>query len=279
MRISDITINKASIDESRPWRYGACAASLRYFMQSLRSILFACALVTGSQAIFAAEDPPRPLRFVSDGNYPPFSFTHGNVPLGLGVDLARALAERLGRPLEIALLPWAQAQERVIQDEGDFLGPMTISPQRRVQFDFTTPFYRFEYVFLVHEDTRGKYKLKDFAGMRIGVTPGGYPRQRLKDEPSLSLIEVSNTEQAIDLLRARKIDAFAVDKWVAAYELGVFGVHDVVVAGDPFEVRESALAVKKGNAKLLSELESAMDAVMNSLRRPRVNVSRIVSSM
>jgi PAS domain S-box-containing protein len=41
-------------------------------------------------------------------------------------------------------------------------------------------------------------------------------------------------------------------------------VHDVVVAGPPFEVRESALAVQKGNAALLQDLDMAMAALRQS---------------
>lgn len=220
-------------------------------------------LISGS-VVFAADGLPRPLRFVSDEAYPPISHIHVDHPEGLGVDLARAVAEQLGRSLEIDLLPWTDAQARVSQGQADFLGPMTITPQRRETYDFTAPFYQFEYVFLVRRDARGLRAIADLSGQRVGVTVGGYPRQRLQREAGLNLVMVKDTEDAVNRLRDKVIDAYAVDKWVATYELGVLGVHDVVVAGPPFEVRESALAVQKGNAALLQDLDMAMAALRQS---------------
>jgi PAS domain S-box-containing protein len=220
-------------------------------------------LLSGSGA-FAAEGSLRPLRFVSDEAYPPISHVHFSHPEGLGVDLARAVADHLGRELDIVLLPWTEAQTRVSQGHADFLGPMTITPERREKYDFTAPFYQFEYVFLVRRDARGLHGLTDLSGKRVGITTGGYPRQRLQRETGLNLVEVRDTEDAVQQLRDKKIDAYAVDKWVAAYELRVLGVLDVVVAGPPFDVRESALAVQKGNAALLHDLDKAMAVLLQS---------------
>jgi PAS domain S-box-containing protein len=234
----------------------------RCFRSTLKYPLALLCLVMATSAQAASTAPP--LRFVSDEAYPPLSYFYGTQPKGLGVDLARAVAEQLGQPLEVALLPWAEAQARVQQGRADFFGPLAITPQRRELYDFTVPFYRFEYVFLVREDAQDLHELKDFAGKRVGVTAGGYPRSRLKGETQLTLVPVDDTEQAINLLREGKIDAYAVDKWVALYELGLLGVHDVVVAGPPFDIRESALAVQKGNAELLKKLDAAQAALIQS---------------
>jgi two-component system sensor histidine kinase/response regulator len=226
--------------------------------------IYICLCLLIGRLAFAAEDAPRPLRFVSDEAYPPISFYYGNHPKGLGVDLARVVADQLGRPLEIDLLPWTEAQTRVSQGGADFLGPMAITPQRRGKYDFTTPFYKFEYVFLVRRDSRGLRAIADLSGKRVGVSAGGYPQQRLKSEAGLNLVVVEDTEEAIRQLRDRSIDAYAVDKWVATYELGLLGVHDVVVGGPPFEVRESALAVEKGNAVLLNDLNKTIASLLQS---------------
>jgi PAS domain S-box-containing protein len=229
----------------------------------MRSLQFLILLLAGLASVKAATSSP-PLRFVSDEAYPPISYFYGTHPKGLGIDLARTVAEQLGRPLDIALLPWADAQAQVRQGQADFLGPMTITPQRREHFDFTAPFYKFEYIFLVQKDARGLTAINDLAGKRVGVAAGGYPQSRLTKETQLTLVVVDDTEQAIHLLREGKIDAYAVDKWVAVYELGLLGVHDVVVAGPPFETRESALAVRKGNVELVQKLDAAMATLIQS---------------
>lgn len=229
----------------------------------IRYIFLCSLLILGWSRAFSAEDPA-PIRFVSDETYPPYSFLHRAHPQGFGIDLARALAEQLGRPLQIDLQPWSQAQEQVLRGGADFVGPMTISAQRQEKFDFTSPFHRFEYVFLVRRDSRGLYELKDFVGKRVGVTEGGYPKQRLKEERALTLVDINDTAHAIELLQRGEISAYAVDKWVAVYELAILGVHDVVVAGKPFEIRESALAVKKGDTKLLLALDGAMASLIQS---------------
>ena len=242
-------------------------ANHRRFGSDFATLFFAVLKSLGALVILAVSVSvmaESPLLFASDEAYPPLTYFHGNKPRGLGVELAHALGEQLGRPVDIQLLPWAAAQVKLQQGEVDFVGPMAITLQRQKLYDFTAAFYRFEYVFLIREDGKSIKTIRDLDGKRVGVTAGGYPRDRLRSETALNLVLVEDTDEAINLLRENKIDAYAVDKLVATHELGQLGVRDVVIAGPPFDIRESALAVRKGNTELLKELDHALAALIQT---------------
>lgn len=245
---------------SRRWLDDAALAPM---VSIVRNCLLAICICLSSVGVaFSAQEAQRPLRLVSDEAYAPVSFFFGNTPRGFGVDLARAVSNRMGRSIDIALLPWVDAQIQVEHGHADFLGPLAITPQRREQYDFTEPFFQIEFVFLVREDSRSVDSISDLTGKRVGVTAAGYPRQRLGTESALSLVVVKDTEHALQLLQDGNIDAYAVDMWMGIYEMYLLGVRGVVVAGPPFETHAAALAVRKGDHVLLKELNEALASII-----------------
>lgn len=74
-------------------------------------------------------------------------------PAGISVDLARALAERLGVPLE--LLPFEAAAQSVtaVRSEQADIGFFAIDPARGEGLRFTAPYVLIEGAYLVREDS------------------------------------------------------------------------------------------------------------------------------
>lgn len=74
-------------------------------------------------------------------------------PVGVSVDLAHALAERLGLPLD--LVPWdtAAASVQAVGDGQADFGFFAIDPKRGEQIAFTPPYVLIEGSYLVREDS------------------------------------------------------------------------------------------------------------------------------
>src|SRR5262245_5918154 len=91
----------------------------------------------------------KPLVFLADKDYPPMTYLEDGVAKGMELDLCKALGARMKQDVRIELMDWNLAQEKVLKGEGDALTGMSISGERRKQFDFTVPMFKREFGLVV----------------------------------------------------------------------------------------------------------------------------------
>ena len=78
-----------------------------------------------------------PALFLGNEALPPIIFMQDGRPAGVIVDLARALAQRMHRRVEIRLMNWTQAQQLVQEGRADALLQINPSPERQEVLDFS----------------------------------------------------------------------------------------------------------------------------------------------
>ncbi len=237
--------------------------------------LFALSLAIAT-GLAAAEGP---LTLVADKDYPPLIYLDRDVPKGMFVDLTRALSKKMGREIRIELMAWDQAQKETVDGHADIVGPMAHSKQRDELFDFSQSCLTCEYSLFVRDNEMSIRSVDDLAGVQVGVTTGGYPRQLLAEKSGVELVLVENYGEGIELLRQGKIRVLAADRWVGAYYIQERGVQGISILDKPMAVRELAYAVKKGNTALLNKLnrglselraEGATDAIAGNWEPKKV---------
>ncbi len=233
----------------------------------------------------------KPLLFVGDKDYPPLVYLDEGVAKGVQVDLAKALAKQMGRTIQIELMDWPLAQEKVLRGEVDGLLLKGMSKEGMRLFDFS-PTFTHEFVLFVRSghffeqlytsfappEIRG---LSDLTGKTIGVLRdgiliemlqtdngvniipgvlrGGILIEMLQREYGISLIPIESYKDGFDRLASGSIDVMAADRWVAAYIIQVHGISGVTIAGGPFALAQSGFAVKKGNVTLLKEINLGIE--------------------
>jgi PAS domain S-box-containing protein len=201
---------------------------------------------------------PRPLVFVGDRDYRPLSYLDGDAPRGLDVEVGEAVAAALKRPARVELLAWDRAQEKVRAGDADVLLDMSVSEARKALYDFSTPVFEHEFVLFARAGDVQVSGLADLAGKRVGVTQGGFPRALLENSPGVQLVFVGGYRDALQRLAAGAIDAFAGDLWVGADALQASHLGGIAVVGPPFARQPYAMAVRKGDAAMLSEVNRAL---------------------
>lgn len=119
-----------------------------------------------------------------EAGYPPFNWTqqndaHGAVPIegspgeyagGYDVEIAKIIAEKLGRKLVVVKTEWDGLSPGVTSGKTDaIIAGMSPTPERRKTIDFTDPYYQSNLVLVVRSD--GKYKdaksIHDFKDAKI----------------------------------------------------------------------------------------------------------------
>ena len=200
-----------------------------------------------------------PLVFLGDRDLPPYEFLDGDTPRGASVDLAHAIGRVLGRPVEVRLLDWPEAQARLRAGEGHALTLMGRSPGREPHYDFSQPTLPSNFAFFVRADQEEEFATRDrLTGWRIAVTRAGLPRELLAaSHPDALLAPVEHLAEGLVLLRSGAVDVLAGNAWAVrhlVHEQGIVGITEL----PPFARRHGHIAVREGDTALLAQIDSAL---------------------
>ena len=215
--------------------------------------VIACFITTLSYA----EDEP--IIFAGDIDYPPFQSIKNNQPIGINVDILRALSKVMHRDFDIQLMKWSEAQQLLLNEKVDALTEMAYSESRAQLYDFSTQTLLYKYTFFVKKDATNFHKLTEAEGKTIAVTKGGYPFQLMNPNKKIKLLIVSNYVDGFKQLLAGNVDAVAADAWVGAYALEEKRLASAIKFDSrSFAEQPGFIAVKKGNTQLLNEINQGI---------------------
>ncbi|NQU14858.1 MAG: transporter substrate-binding domain-containing protein [Desulfobacteraceae bacterium] len=201
----------------------------------------------------------KPLIVVGDANFPPVEYIENGRVKGFNTEIWQELSKAMNRPVEIRLMLWKDAQQKVLNGEADALTLLGRTKQRGKLYDFSEPTLIFEFCFFIRSDDVPFETIKDFERRTIGVTKGGYAREVLESHKNIKLLFIKNNLEGFQLLTSGKIDAVGTDKWVGAYTIQKHQIKGINIVEKPFAKNIAAITVKKGNLKLLNEINNGIE--------------------
>lgn len=189
--------------------------------------------------------------------------------IGIGfvaIALMRALAERLGVVLRVVEFPTPPTAVEGLKAGACDVAMMGIEPSRTVVLDFTPPIVQFDYTFLVPAGSPLRRAADcDRPGRRIAVVRGHASTLELtRIAKHAELIGFDLPDQAFDLLRGGKADAFAAPREVLLdYAAALLAA---CVLDDAYGINNVGIAVAKGRADRLAFISAfAEDAKASGL--------------
>ena len=207
---------------------------------------------------------------------------------GLEIELAKALADKLGVEVEFTAVTAATRTE--LLDSGDIdcvLATFTITDERKESWDFTTPYYT-DHVTVLVEDAKGIKTLDDLMDKKVGVSSGSTSAKSLVkamiekglisgdgfDEESfdpatwttgVKFQQYDDYPTISTALSAGEIDAFCVDKSI----LAIYKTEGRSYIDAEFAPQEYGIATTKGSglSKTAEELitEKLADGTIDKL--------------
>ena len=165
---------------------------------------------------------------------------------GVGYELGKELARRLGVPFEPVILEGnAQVLEALKSGRVD-VASTNATPARAKDMDFTQSYLEIEAGLLVPPGSSiSSLADADRAGIRIGVTKGSTSDVRISQElKHATLVRASTLDNAIEMLASRQVDAFATNKtrlFAMSDRLPGFRVLD-----GRYAVEQISIAIPKG---------------------------------
>ncbi|HEM3681089.1 TPA: transporter substrate-binding domain-containing protein [Streptococcus suis] len=136
---------------------------------------------------------------------------------GMEIDIARKIADELG--VDIEFTPVTAQTRGPLLDNGQVdmvIATFTITDERKLLYNFTTPYYTDAVGFLVNKDS-GINDIEALDGKNIGVAQGSNTRTLISELADKYGLKVNYTElgsypELSVSLRAHRIDAFSVDQ-------------------------------------------------------------------
>lgn len=144
---------------------------------------------------------------------------------GLEIDIARKIADELG--VDIEFTPVTAQTRGPLLDNGQVdlvIATFTITEERKLLYNFTTPYYTDAVGFLVNRDS-GIKTFTDLNGKTIGVAQGSITRtliSELADKYGIAVnfAELGSYPELSVSLRAHRTDAFSVDQSILSGYIG-----------------------------------------------------------
>ncbi|WP_088413039.1 ABC transporter permease subunit [Mycobacteroides saopaulense] len=201
-----------------------------------------------------------PLRVGTEGVYAPFSFHDARTGelTGYDVDVARAVGEKLGRPVEFVEIPWDAIFAGLDAERFDVVAnQVTITPERRAKYDLSTPYAVGEGVIVTRAGDNTIHSLADVRG-KVAAENATSNWSQIARDAGGRVEAVEGFTQSITLLSQGRVDVVINDSIAVYAYLASTGDPAVKIAGTTGERSEQGFAARK-NSGLLPELNKALD--------------------
>ena len=188
---------------------------------------------------------------------PPYAYmdTNRGAACGIDVDIVKAAAKRLRRPLKIVEMPFDRLIPAVRDLEADFAaGAMTITDGRRHEVEFSIPYAEEGAVFIYHADGPVPTMVRA-EGMRVGAVES-MTQDFYLTRHGIDPFRYGTIEQALNALRSHKVDTVFYDRSILAEVAKASGGK---LAVTPLETRENyGIAVRKDRADYIEAVNSVI---------------------
>jgi polar amino acid transport system substrate-binding protein len=193
----------------------------------------------------------------TEGAFPPFNFFRGATLTGFEVDVAEALARKMGVGIEWRALSFDALLAGLRQDRWDMvIASFAITPERSRAVTFADPHYCSGGVIVSKNPSIRT--AKDLAGKIVAVQTGTTYLENVKRLAGLK--EVKNFPRDTDArsaLVSGRVDAWVTDRFAARSAVEADRAAGLGI-GDFVFVERIAAAVQKGNTSLVRAINDAL---------------------
>lgn len=180
----------------------------------------------------------------TNAEFEPFEYRDGLDIVGFDVEIAKAVANKLGKELKIEDMAFDSLIMGLNNDKMDFIAAgMTATEERAQQVDFSDSYFKSKQVIIVKADNTAIASADDLVGKSVGVQLGTTGDLFVSGTEGVTVVQVKKGTQAVMDLQNGKVDAVVIDEEPAKKMIA--GKTDVKILEVPFIEEEYAIAVKK----------------------------------
>lgn len=212
----------------------------------------------------------QPLRVGVSAMFPPMIYKEGGRLVGVEADLAVALGEKLGRPVQLVEINWEDQIPALTDGRTDIImSGMSITPARQLRVAFTKPYLAVGQTVLVRREDANKYLLGFPPSPQgtIGVLQATTGDFLVQQEFSRSKRKAfKSPQEAARALAKKKIDLFVSDVPIIWWLAGMNEVEGLVAVKVLLSEEQLAWAVRKSDPELLEAVNRALEQLQKEGR-------------
>ena len=179
--------------------------------------------------------------------------------IGFEVDIAEALAKRMGRTAHFVQNQWDGLVPGLERSEYDMvIAGLEITPERLAKINFSTPYYYSTLSLTVRLDETRIRKPEDLTGHRVGTLKATLAERYLNEMVNVDVPTYDNQlHPYLDLMLGR-LDAVVLDTPIALYYAYSPQMRNVELTSVKFPI---AIGIRKADTALLAEVNMAMESM------------------
>ena len=203
------------------------------------------------------------LHMITEATFAPYEFRRGNDIVGIDVEIAKAVAAKLGKTLVVDDAKFDSIIPALKTGKADLaIAGLTVTEDRKANVDFSIPYVTDSGIVIISlkdkpyksaEEAKGKK-----IGMQSGTTADTYCVDVLKQEPE----RYDSHASAVAALKAGKLDLVIAD--IDPAKNLVKGEDDIFISSDFLTKEEFAVAVRKDSKDLLATVNEVITELKTS---------------
>lgn len=205
----------------------------------------------------------------TNAEFEPFEYKDGTNIVGIDVDIANKVAQKLGSQLKINDVAFDSLIMELQTGKCDFVAAgMTVTDDRKKNVDFSDPYFDATQSIIVPKGSAIKSRT-DLNGKKVGVQQGTTGDSFCTNEDGKSDIKVGSVKRfnkgadaVADLLNGR-VDAVVIDDFPATKFVSK-NADKLVKLSDALTVEHYAIAVKKGDTAKLELINGVLKDLKSS---------------
>ena len=211
--------------------------------------LAACASTAKTEETASASGK---LTMATEATFPPYEYYDGDAIVGIDVEVAQAIADKLGMELEVTDIAFDSIIPGVQTGKYDMgMAGMTVTDERKEQVNFSDSYATGVQVVIVKDDSANTV-----VGTQAGTTGFIYATSDIEDAGLGTVKSFGKTTDAVEALKNGQVDCVILDNepakaLVAANE----GLH---ILDTEYAVEDYAIAIAKENTDLLEKVNKAL---------------------
>lgn len=232
-----------------------------------RRLVAGLALLGAMALQVQAQDQIKPVRVVTDNNYPPYVFLGPDGKAqGYVVDLWKLWEQKAGIPVDFRAMQWSRAQRSMLDGEADVIEMIFRTPAREQLYSFSPPYANLPVAIYVDASIHGIHDSRSLQGFRVGVQKGDACVDKLASEGVSDLAVYPNYEAILNAARAGDIKLFCMDEAPANYYLYLY--RDSLQFAKAYTLYEGQFhwAVNSGDTQAFDTVSRGMSLITSGER-------------
>ena len=186
----------------------------------------------------------------TNAEFPPYEYYENNEIVGIDVDIAKAIADKLGMELQVEDMAFDAIIPAVTSGKADFgAAGMTVTEERLQSVEFTDTYANSNQVAIVQNESEIAGS-EDLKGKIIGVQLGTTGDALATEIEGATVERYNKGLEAVQSLKQGKIDAVVIDQ--ATAEAFAKNTDGIKILDEKMSEEEYAIALKKGNTEPVS---------------------------